>query len=154
VSNRPHRQRRHLGRQSTDDALTVATFLEAAQFALEMPAAVGGCEELLAIVAADDRVVRMVVDPMIPGSARVWFPRRAVAERGDERILHVVVRPKVEKAAPSEDTVQCYERIKQACENIGHPLLDMMLTDGDTVQSLSLALEPDSPWLGDHPAAG
>src|SRR3990170_236274 len=106
VSNRQHRPRRHLGRQSPDDVLTVATFVDAALLALEMPAAVGGCEEILAIVAADDRVVRMVIDPLIPGSARSWTPRRRVVERGDERILHVVVTPKVEMAPPSDDTVE------------------------------------------------
>ena len=68
-------------------------------------------------------------------------------ERGDERILHVVVRPKVEMAPPSDDTVERYEKIKQACANIGRPLIDMMLTDGEAVQSLSLALDPESPWL-------
>lgn len=154
MSNRQHRQRRHLGHQSTDDVLNVATFVEAAQLALEMPDALGGCEEILAIVAVDGRVVRMVIDPMIPGSARAWRPRRSVAEHGDERILHVVVRPKVEMAPPADDTVQAFERVKRACESIGRPLLDIMLTDGDSVQSLSLALDPDSPWLDDRREAG
>ena len=146
MSNRSRRQRRHLGRQ-TADVLTVATFVDAAWLALEMPAAVGGCEEILAIVAADDRVVRMVIDPMIPESARSWTPRRRIIERGDERILHVVVTPKVEMAPPTEDTVERYELVKKACANIGRPLIDMMLTDGEAVQSLSLALDPESPWL-------
>lgn len=154
VSNRHHRPRRHLGRQSLDDGLTVATFVEAALLAVEMPAAVGGCEEILAVVGADDRVVRMVIDPMIPGSARAWLPRRRVVEQGDERTLHVVVRPRVEMAPPTDDTVQRYEQVQQACENSGRPLLDMMLTDGDPVQSLSLALDPESPWLDDRPEAG
>jgi len=153
VSNRIHRQRRHLGRQSTD-VLTVATFLDAAQLALEMPAAVGGCEEILVIVADDGRVVRMVIDPLIPESARLWWPRRRLVEHGNERILHVVVRPKVEMAPPSDETVESYEKVKQACENIGRPLIDMMLTDGDAVQSLSLALDPESPWLDERPEAG
>lgn len=30
----------------------------------------------------------------------------------------------------------------------------MMLTDGDTVQSLSLALDPDSPWIDNRREAG
>lgn len=148
MSNHAHRPRRHLGRQDPDGDLTVATFLEAAQFALEMPAAVDGCEEILAIVTADHRVARMVIDPLIPGSARTWRPRRPIAERGDERVLHVVVRPKVEMAPPTDDTVRCFERIKRACQNLGRPLLDLMLTDGTRVQSLSLALDPESPWLG------
>ena len=154
MSNRHHRPRRHLGRQSSDDDLTVATFFEAALLALEMPAAVGGCEEILAIVSADHRVVRMLIDPMIPGLARVWTPRRHVAERGDERVLHVVVTPKVEMAPPTDDTVRRYEKIKRACEHLGRPLLDMMLTDGETTQSLSLALDPESPWLHDRPETG
>ena len=153
MSNRHHRSRRHLGRQSTD-VLTVATFTDAALLALEMPAAVGGCEEILVIVAPDGRVVRMVIDPLIPESARLWWPRRRLVERGDERILHVVVRPKVEMAPPTDETVESYEQVKQACENIGRPLIDMMLTDGDAVQSLSLALDPESPWLGDRPESG
>ena len=154
MSNRIHRQRRHLGRQSTD-VLTVANFADAAWLALEMPDAVGGCEEILVIVADDGRVVRMVIDPMIPESARLWSPRRRLVEHGNERILHVVVRPKVEMAPPSDETVESYEKIKQACENIGRPLIDMMLTDGDAVQSLSLALDPESPWLvDDRPEAG
>jgi len=153
MSNRRNRPRRHLGRQSADDVLTVANFLEAAQLALDLPDVIGGCEEIFAIVADDDRVVRMVIDPLIPGSTRAWTPRRRVVERGDERILHVVVRPKVEMAPPSDDTVRSYEQIKRACANLGRPLLDMMLTDGDTVQSLSLALDPESPWLDDQPDA-
>jgi hypothetical protein len=93
----------------------------------------------------------MVIDPLIPESARLWWPRRRLVERGDERILHVVVRPKVEMAPPTDETVESYEQVKKACENIGRPLIDMMLTDGDAVQSLSLALDPESPWLGDRP---
>ena len=48
-------------------------------------------------------------------------------------------------APPTDETVESYERVRQARENIGRPLIDMMLTDGDAVQSLSLALDPEFP---------
>ena len=57
-------------------------------------------------------------------------------------------------APPPDETVQRYERVKRAFENLGRPLLDLMLTDGEAVQSLSLALDPESHWLDDRPEAG
>ncbi len=117
-------------------------------FALEARDALGATDEAVVLVDARGRVVRIMIDALIPGSACMWRPRRPVPERGDEAILHVIIRPHVAEAAPCADDVEGYHTLKAAYERLGRTMLDLMLTDGERVQSLALALEPTTAWGG------
>lgn len=150
MSNRRRRPRRNCPTPAAEETLRAGTFVEAAALAMYMPEVVGGCNELFAFVAANGRVLRMVVDPGGPGSMRIWTPRVRTVECGDERVLYVAVRPKVEIAPPDEDAVTMFEDAKRVLARLGRTLLDVMLTDGNNVQSLSLALDPNSHWLDDE----
>ena len=144
--HRPTRRDRH--RRRDDDIPTVSDFGEAAMFALEVHEALGANDEAIAIIDARGRVVRIMVDVLVLDAACMWRPRRPVAERGDESILHVIVRPHVARAAPCDEDVESYHKLKAAYETLGRTMLDLMLSDGETVQSLAMAVEPDTAWGG------
>lgn len=144
-NHRPARRARH---RRHDPLPTIADFGEAAMFALEAPADLEAVDEVIAIVDARHRLLRILVDAHIPEAARMWRPRRPVHERGDEAILHVLVRDHVAVAPPSDDDVMGYRMLKAAYADVGHVLLDVMITDGDAVQSLALAVDPDTAWGG------
>src|SRR5688500_2921498 len=145
---------RHRGRTRRDapEPIYIANVIDAYQFVFALSELGGEFAEALAIVRHDHRVTRIIFDPLIEGSSRVLVPRgRRPLERGDERILHVVTVPELHAEAPSDDLVAKYEAIRKACANLGHPLIDLFLTDGEAAQSMSLALDPNSPCLRDDP---
>lgn len=144
----------HRGRTRRDapEPLYIANVVDAYQFVFGLPELDGEFAEALVIVRHDHRVTRIIFDPLIEGRSRVLVPRgRRPLERGDERILHIVTVPELHPEAPSDDLVAKYETIRKACANTGHPLIDLFLTDGEAAQSMSLALDPNSPWLQDNP---
>jgi hypothetical protein len=146
-----HRQRGRT-RRDAPEPLYIANVVDAYQFVFALPELGGEFAEALAIVRHDHRVTRVIFDPLIEGSSRLLVPRgRRPHERGDERILHVVTVPELRPEAPADDVVASYEAIRKACANLGHPLIDLFLTDGEAAQSMSLALDPNSPWLHDDP---
>jgi hypothetical protein len=145
---------RHRGRTRRDapEPLYIANVVDAYQFVFALPELDGDFAEALAIIRHDHRVTRIIFDPLIEGKHRVLVPRgRPVLERGDERVLHVVTVPELRPETPPDDLVANYEAIRKACANLGHPLIDLFLTDGEAAQSMSLALDPNSPWLHDDP---
>ena len=143
----------HRGRTRRDapEPIYIANVIDAYQFVFGLPE-LEQFEEALVIVRHDHRVVRIIFDPLIEDRCRVLVPRgRRALERGDERILHIVTVPELRPEPPPDDMVAKYETIRDACTDAGHPLIDLFLTDGEAAQSMSLALDPNSPWLHDDP---
>jgi hypothetical protein len=149
VAHRRHCHRR-ADRKPTGP-LVVNTVLDALQLALELPAA-GVVDEALVLVRHDGIVTRMIADPL-RDTAREWRPAERDAERGDERILDIVVVPEVRFEAPAPETVRGFERLREICARLGHPMIDVIRTDGASAQSLSIALHPEEPWPGAVPPA-
>lgn len=123
--------------------------VDALQIALDLPS-FGVEAEALVLVRGDNVVTRILADPLL-GDSRVLIPADAPDEHGDERILYVLVVPEVRMEAPDAEIVEQYENLRDICSNIGHPMIDMLRTDGERVQSMSIALDPDSPWRREGP---
>jgi hypothetical protein len=128
--------------------------VDALQIALDLPS-LGVTAEALVLVRSDNVVTRILADPLLDDSP-VFIPADAPEEHGDERILYVLVVPEVRMESPDAESVGKYENLRDICSNIGHPMIDMLRTDGDSVQSMSIALDPRSPWFENGPpsAAG
>ncbi len=147
MSHRHHRPVRRERRSPGAELPTICSIADAAMFAFDLPEAVGASDEVIVIVDDAGRIQRIVIDPLVPGAGRMMIPRRRARPRGSESVLHVVIRPLVLEEEPCSDDVIAFGRLKAAHEHAGRRMLDLMLTDGERVQSLSLALDPDSPWL-------
>jgi hypothetical protein len=144
VAQRPHHRRRpRRAERSAADPLVVRTLLDALQLALELPAA-GVVDEALVMIRHDGIVTRMVADPL--GDARLWRPPGRYPERGDERVLHVMVVPEVRIEPPDAETINGFERLRAIWARLGHLMIDLIRTDGASAQSLSVALHPEAAW--------
>jgi len=66
--------------------------------------------------------------------------------------LCIVVEPCVGGGPPSDDERRGYFALRRAHMAQGLLLLDVILTDGDTIRSLAIACDPDPAWF-DEPAA-
>lgn len=149
MATRRHRHRHRRADRSSADPLVVITLVDAVQLALELPG-LGIVDEALVMVRHDGMVTRIIADPL-HDDARLWRPAERHAERGDERILHVVVVPKVRMEPPDATAVVSFERLRRVCARLGHPMIDLIRTDGEAAQSMTIALDPDGPWPGEAP---
>ncbi len=148
MAQRRHRHRR-ADRSPADQPLAVVTFLDAVQLALELPR-LGIVDEALVLVRRDGLVARIIADPL-HADARIWRPAERFVERGDERILHIVVVPELRPEPPDERDVISFECLRRVCKRLGHPMIDLIRTDGEAAQSMTIALDPDGPWPAGEP---
>lgn len=160
-SHRPHLPRRrppspivwddrpwYIVHPDPDHEIVVPGFVEAEGLALdvlELPVE----QEALVLLDERRRVTAVLLDP--PAEIGLSIGRTDVPglETPFCQAIDVVVRPRVNPGAVDEDDRRCYHTLRKLLVLQGVLLLDVLLTDGDAVQSLAIACDPDPVWFDD-----
>jgi hypothetical protein len=141
-----------------DDPLVIAGFGEAAILALD------ACDlpvhhEVLVLLDERRVVTALLLDP--PADVGVFVGLAAVPglEAPFCQTMSICLEPSVVPGPPSLVDRRGYHALRRAHMAQGLLLLDVLLTDGDTVRSLAIGCDPDPVWFDEfdpdavHPAA-
>lgn len=134
-----------------DEPIVLADFGEAAMLALdvtELPVR----HELVVLLDEHRRVTAMLLDPPPEVGLLVGMAALPGIEESFCQTLCIVIQPEVVPGPPADDDRRGYFALRRAHMAQGLLLLDVILTDGDTVRSLAIACDPDPAWF-DEPAA-
>ncbi|HAP76851.1 MAG TPA: hypothetical protein DCR14_12295 [Acidimicrobiaceae bacterium] len=129
-----------------DDTVVVGGFGEAAMLAaevFELPAH----HEVLVLLDERRRITAMLLDP--PAEVGVFVGMAALpgVEAPFCQTLSIVLQPQVEPGPPDPNDRRGYHALRRAHMAQGLLLLDVLLTDGDTVRSLAIGCDPDPVWF-------
>lgn len=129
-----------------DDPVVVAGFGEAATLALavlDLPVD----HEVLVLLDERRRITAMLLDP--PAEVGVFVALAAIPglEAPFCQTLSIVVQSHVEPGPPQPADRRGYQALRRAHMAQGLLLLDVLLTDGDTVRSLAIGCDPDPVWF-------
>jgi hypothetical protein len=126
-------------------------FAEAAALAfdvVELPAQ----HEIVVLLDERRTVTAMLLDPPAEVGLLVGMAELPGIEAPFCQTLCIVVEHHVGGGPPSDDERRGYFALRRAHMAQGLLLLDVILTDGDTIRSLAIACDPDPAWF-DEPAA-
>jgi hypothetical protein len=128
-----------------DEPIVVAGFAEAAALTFEL-FDLDIAREALVLLDEQRQVTAILVDP--PASVGVFIGRVDAAglEVPFAQTLSIVVQPAV-TATPPVDEVEGYQALRRIHMLQGLLLLDVILTDGERVQSMAIAGDPDPIWF-------
>ena len=132
-----------------DEPITIAGFAEAAALAFEL---VDLDVRREALVLLDERrqVTAILLDP--PATVGVYIGRvdGAGLEVPFIQTLSIVFQRSIAAHAP-QDEIDGYRALRRVHMLQGLLLLDVILTDGERVQSMAISSDPDAVWF--EPAA-
>jgi hypothetical protein len=131
-----------------DTSVVVADFGDAASLAATI-SDLGVQREALLLLDAQRRITAILVDP--PGEVGLWVARVPVPgiEAGFCHSLVVSWRSQLPQSRPGEHDIEAYRALRRVHMAQGVMLLDVLLTDGDSVRSLAIASDPDPVWFDD-----
>lgn len=137
-----------------DDPMVVAGFGEAAMLAtevLDLPVR----HEVLVLLDERRRVTAMLLDPPPEVGLFVSLAELPGLEAPFCQTMCIVIDARVYPGAPTEHDRRGYHALRRAHMAQGLLLLDVILTDGDTVRSLAIGCDPDPVWFDEFepPAA-
>lgn len=148
----------HIYHPDPDEPLYVAEFGDAAMLAVEL-AQLPVAHEAVVLLDARRRVVAVLLDPPAEVGVFVGFADLPGLEEFSHT-LSIVYEDQVYAGPPNEEDRRGYQALRRAHMAQGLLLLDVLLTDGDTVRSLAIGCDPDPVWfeefdplIGDDPAA-
>lgn len=129
-----------------DDQIVITGFGEAAMLATEI--AEMGVEHEVVVLLDERRVVTaLLIDPPAEVGLFVTLAHLPGVEAPFCSTMCVVVEPFVSTGPPSHDDRHGYQALRRAHMAQGLLLLDVILTDGDTVRSLAIGCDPDPVWF-------
>ena len=134
-----------------DEPIVLSGFAEAAALTfdvVELPAQ----HEIVVLLDERRTVTAMLLDPPAEVGLLVGMAELPGIEAPFCHTLCIVVEPCVGGGPPSDDERRGYFALRRAHMAQGLLLLDVILTDGDTIRSLAIACDPDPAWF-DEPAA-
>ncbi|MDO8392093.1 MAG: hypothetical protein Q7V57_16580 [Actinomycetota bacterium] len=134
-----------------DEPIVLSGFAEAAALAVdatELPVR----NEILVLLDEHRRVTAMLIDPPAEVGLLVGMAALPGVEAPFCQTLCIVVQPEVALGPPHDDDRRGYFALRRAHMAQGLLLLDVILTDGDNIRSLSIGCDPDPAWF-DEPAA-
>ncbi len=133
-----------------DDPLIIAGFGEAASLAMhvvDMPVD----HEVLVLLDEQRRVTALLLDP----PAEVGMFIASYAPPGVEapfcQTMSIVIDEHVTSGPPDPVDRQGYHALRRVHMAQGLLLLDVLLTDGDTVRSVAIGCDPDPVWFDPVP---
>lgn len=112
-------------------------------FCLDLPMG----REVLVLLDDSCRVTAMLLDP--PPALGVgigWYDGPGL-ELPFSQTLDIVLVPSIDDRPPSDEQVSGYRSLRRLHMLQGLLLLDMILMDGDRMQSLAIATDPDCEWF-------
>ena len=128
-----------------DEPIVIAGFAEAAALTFEL-FDLDMHREALVLLDELRHVTAILLDP--PASVGVFIGRvdGAGLEVPFAQTLSIVVQPSV-AAQPPDDEIDGYLALRRVHMLQGLLLLDVILTDGERVQSMAIAGDPDPIWF-------
>lgn len=141
-----------------DDLLVVAGFADASVLALdvvELASDGTSCTEAVVLLDDDRRVTAILIDP--PPEVALGVGLAAAEgvpglEAPFAQTLIVLARELV-PLTPDDDVRQSFHTLRRAHAAQGLRLLDVVLTDGDRVHSVAIAVDRAPAWFDDVTAA-
>ncbi|MCB0957748.1 MAG: hypothetical protein KDB12_16465, partial [Ilumatobacter sp.] len=92
-------------------------------------------------------VTAMLLDPPPEVGLFVGLAQLPGLETPFCQTLSIVVQAHVETGPPTDDDRRGYQALRRAHMAQGLLLLDVVITDGDTVRSLAIGCDPDPVWF-------
>lgn len=136
-----------------DQPLVVAEFGDAVALATDIPELFPARHEVLVLLDEQRRITAMLLDP----PAEVGLFVAHVAPPGVEapfcQTLSIVLQDDVPTGPPCDADRRGYLALRRIHMVQGLQLLDVLLTDGDTVRSLAIGCDPDPIWFDEFPIA-
>ena len=134
-----------------DEPIVLTGFADAASLAfdaVEMPVH----HEIVVLLDEHRTVTAMLLDPPAEVGLLVGMAALPGVEAPFCQTLCIVIEPRVGSGPPADEERRGYFALRRAHMAQGLLLLDVILTDGDTIRSLAIACDPDPVWF-DEPAA-
>ncbi|MGB8860931.1 MAG: hypothetical protein WCC60_16850 [Ilumatobacteraceae bacterium] len=129
-----------------DEPIIIAGFGEAAMLAtevLDLPAR----HEVVVLLDERRRVTALLLDPPAEVGVLIGMAALPGVEAPFCQTMCIVLEPHVPIGPPTEHDRRGYHALRRAHMAQGLLLLDVILTDGDTVRSLAIGCDPDPVWF-------
>ena len=129
-----------------DTTVTVADFGDASSLAATI-GVLAVQREALVLLDAHRRITAILVDP--PGEVGLWVARLPIPGLDTPfcNTLVVSLRAELPAGRPPEHDVEAYRALRRVHMAQGLHLIDVLLTDGDSVRSLAIGADPDPVWF-------
>ena len=129
-----------------DDPWTLANFGEAAGLALEA-LEMDVARELLVLLDERRTVTAIVIDPPGPVGVFVGWAQVPGLEVPFCQTISITIVDRVRVTPPTRADREGYQSLRRLHMLQGLQLLDVILVDGEHVQSLAIACDPDPIWF-------
>ena len=129
-----------------DEPIVIAGFGEAATLAtdiLDLPV----CNEVVVLLDERRRVTALLLDPPCEIGLFVGHAGLPGLDAPFCQTMCVVVNAEVYSGPPRDVDRRGYQALRRAHMAQGLLLLDVILTNGDTVRSLAIGCDPDPVWF-------
>ena len=136
-----------------DEPLVVAGFSDAVSLAVDL-ADLAVRREAVVLLDEQRRITAVLLDP--PAEVGMFVGRLDLPglETPFCQTFTVVVQADVPTGPPSDDDRLGYQALRRLHMAQGLLLLDVLLTDGDTVRSLAIGCDPDPVWFDEFAPHG
>lgn len=132
-----------------DDPIVISGFGEAAMLAaevIELPVQ----HEVLVLMDERRRVTALLLDAPAEVGLLVGMAALPGVEAPFCQTMCIVIERRVYTGPPTDHDRRGYHALRRAHMAQGLLLLDVILTDGDTVRSLAIGCDPDPVWFDEY----
>jgi len=136
----------HIWTPDPDDPIMLTEFNEAAMLAFDAEA-MPLDRELLVLLDEHRRVTAMLLDPPAPLGVMIGRFDVPGLDVPFCQTLSIVIVDHIDMAPPNDDDRAGYLSLRRIHMLQGLQLLDVILVDGDRVQSLAISCDPDPVWF-------
>lgn len=136
----------HIFHPDPDEPIVLAGFGEAAMLAtdvLDLPAR----HEVVVLLDERRRVTALLLDPPAEIGLLVGLAELPGLDAAFCQTMCIVLTSEVYSGPPRDADRRGYQALRRAHMAQGLLLLDVILTDGDTVRSLAIGCDPDPVWF-------
>ena len=130
---------------SPDDSIVIAEFADAVMLAMEvfdLPVS----HEVLVLLDERRRISAILLDPPAEVGLLIGMLQLPGVEAPFCQTISIVIDERVPDGPPSDVDRRGYHALRRAHMAQGLLLLDVLLTDGNSVRSLALGCDPDPVW--------
>jgi len=138
----------HIMHPEPDDPIVIESFADAAMLAFEAHEL--DIREMLVLLDERRHVTAALLNPPPEIGLFVGLYAPPGVEAPFCQTIDIVVRADVPEAPATAHDRECYHSLRRAHMAQGLLLLDVILVDGERVQSLAIACDPDPIWFDDQ----